>query len=602
MRERFALVSTPAPQADAAASAEAGRRILVVDDRPEIYSCVRRVLSERNAPQQHIDYAPCGREALTLMLKASREAMPYSIALVDLLMPGWDGLRTSRELWTIDPDLWVIFASGAPFSNTNALARRAARSDRMFVLQKPFLAQELRQLVRICGAARDGHGASAAPAVDNTCDLDPPNVQLEKLLAKLLASRAESRQALLDIRIDRLRPYADAHCQSAAAERAQWVLGYLAEQLIGEPHRMFRVAQDQVAVVLLDRDKPGACSTAERLVAGVHGTAGEERAESAGLSLSIGVVPIVPGQGAPNDIRLAADVACGTACERGGNTVHMSALADTAVVRALTGARTIPHIEYALEHERFELWAQPIVPIARGASGRPSLEILLRMRDRANRLWSPELFLPVAEQHGLASRIDRFVLLRTLKALTQPAVLSRVDYMAVNVSAHTLGDKEGIAWLENTLRAAGSIVDHLCIEITETAALRRAGAVRDFITRMIAHGVRFALDDFGAGFSTFDYLQTLPVQLVKIDGALVRGCTSNFRRLEFLRRVSEIGHLWDKRTVAEQVEDAETLATVTSIGVDYAQGHVIARPAPLVDALVMLKRGLCAAGDGTPSS
>ena len=565
--------------------------MLVIDDRPEIYSCVCRILSQRNAPRQYIDYAASGREARTLLLKASREGAPYSIALIDLLMPGWDGLRTARELWTIDPDLWVIFASGAPLSDTGAVARRATRGDRMFVLQKPFLAQELRQLVRICGAAGDGHGSAAAPGVDGTTDPDPPSVQLEKLLAKLLSGQPESRHALLDIRIDRLRPYADAHCQSAAAVRAQWVLGYLTERLLCEPHHLFRVAQDEVAVVLLDRDESQAHSTAEGLVAGVHGTTEDECAESAGLSLSIGVVPIVAGQGAPSDIRIAAEVARGTAHDRGGNTVHLSALDDTAVVRALTGARTIPHIEHALEHERFELWGQPIVPIGSGASGRPSLEILLRMRDRANGLCSPDQFLPVAEEHGLASRIDRFVLLRTLKALAQPSVLSRVDYMAVNVSAYTLGDKEGIAWLENTLRAAGSIVDHLCIEITETAALRRAAAVRDFVTRMVAHGIRFALDDFGAGFSTFDYLQTLPVQLVKIDGALVRGCTSNFKRLEFLRRVSEIGHLWDKRTVAEQVEDTDTLETVTSIGVDYAQGHVIARPAPLLDALLALKRG-----------
>jgi EAL domain-containing protein (putative c-di-GMP-specific phosphodiesterase class I)/GGDEF domain-containing protein len=520
------------------------------------------------------------------MIKAFQDAEPYSIAVVDFLMPEWDGLRTARELWTIDPDLWVIFASGASVANMDALAARAMRQDRTFVLHRPFMAQELRQLVQICTATPDPLASARPTGKAGGAGPEPlPDVQLEALLERLLAGQPDSRHALLDIRIDRLRQYADAEGQSAAAARARWVDGYLMEHLNGEPHRRFRVAFDEFVIVLLACSEPAACATAERLVAGVQSATARQADESAGISLSVGVVPIVPGHGDSSEVRLAAEVARITAYERGGNTVHVSALGDTAVVRALTGARAIPHLEYALEHDRFELWAQPIVPLGGVPDARPSLEILLRMRDRDDTLRGPGEFLPVAEQHGLASRIDRFVLCRTLESLAQPAVRSQVDYMSVNVSAYTLSNREGLAWLEDTLRAAGPIVGQLCIEITETAALRRTAAVRDFVTRMVSLGTRFALDDFGAGFSTFDYLQTLPVQYIKIDGGLVRGCTGNHRRLELLRRISDIGHLWDKRTVAEQVEDPETLATVSSIGIDFAQGYVIARPAPLAAAL-----------------
>lgn len=562
-----------------------GLRILLVDDQREIYEYVQRVLSERQFPKRVIDFAASGPEARERLVEAMRAGSPYFMAMVDFMMPQWDGLRTARELWALDPDLRVILASGAPALGTDDLLSQVPQPSRLLVLQKPFLPAELRQMVRICAAAQRPPRPAPSPAAPSTARPVEPRVELEHLLQSLLSGPHSVNHALMSIGIDRLRQHAGASGLSSAASCAREITEALTRRLGNRVHHLFAVELDEIALVLLDCSHSEALAVAQDLVAHVGTIRLSGSDAPADVSLSIGVVPIVPGEDQVRSIQLAAEVARRAAYASGGDTAHAAAIDDTTVVMQLNDTRTVPEIEFALKNDRFELWAQPIVPLSREAGLRPSLEILLRMRDRSNVLRGPGEFLPIAERHGLAPRIDRMVLRRALALLEQPAVRSHINHLAVNISAYLLGDQAGLAWLEETLLASRSTAHRLCLEITESAALRNTDAVRDFVARMADTGIRFALDDFGSGFSTFNYLQTLPVHDLKIDGSLVRDCATDARRREFLRRISDIGHLWGKRTVAEHIEDRATLEIVQRLGIDFAQGYALAKPVPLEEAL-----------------
>ncbi|MDB6106416.1 MAG: domain S-box protein [Gammaproteobacteria bacterium] len=564
------------------------RRLMVISPQHDTHNFVRRAISPLYASRWSTDCATSGPEACAKLSEALKADAPYNIALIDCRLPLLGGVQAARALWTVDPGLWVIFAGDDSVLNLEMLAEDTARQARMFVLQKPFLPQDLRQLLNLCAETQPARRPPEGAAARTQSLLEPPAVQLESLLAELLAGPRDEQHAMLDIRVDGLRQFADARGQRAAVERAHLIAGELSRRLSPQAHRVFRLDFDEFAAVLLRCRDPDARAIANDIASGTCDVRPDELAGSSGLSLSIGLVSIIAGQCDARDVRLAAQVARQSAYARGGQSVQESAINDTNVVRVIEEARTVPEIELALEHGRFEIWAQPIVPLGEGTLARPALEILLRMRGRNGALCSPEKFLPVAEKHGLAARIDRFVVRRTLELLTHKPVRTQVDYLSVNVSAFTLSDTVGLLWLEETLQAAGSDVRYLCLEITESAALKRPKVVSDFVTRMTALGVRFALDDFGAGFSTFDYLQTLPAHYLKIDGSLVRGCATDPRRLALLERVNDIGHLWDKRTIAEHIEDMPTLTAVRSIGVDYAQGYAIAEPAPFTHALALV--------------
>jgi len=583
-----AIMTTPMPAGTLSDGACPHRRLLLVDPDAATLETVRRALCATDPPQWSIDFVASGVEGCAQLAAMPPDAPGYDLALIDCRPGLRAGAEIARDFLKLDAALWAVLATDTSTLSPELFTLEPAHGSRIFTLQKPFLPDELRQLARLCTETRSARRASTPPSSLEPEPTVSPAIQLERLLGELLAGPKVTRHAMLNIHIDRLQQYAEAECQSAAAERARTIWAALAARLAIHAHRSFRIDLDESAVVLFDCPASAAMDIAQDLAAGAHATGIERPGASADLSLSIGFVSIEPGHGVARDVGLAALVARRKAYARGGNTVAEGHLNDTSVIRVLADARTVPEIEYALENDRFEFWAQPIVPLSIGVRPRPSLEILLRMRDRTNALWGPDRFLPVAEQNGLASRIDRLVLRRTLDLLARKSVRSQVDYLSVNVSAYTLSDKVGLSWMEETLLAAGSSVESLCVEITESAALQRADSVRDFVIRMRAIGVRFALDDFGAGFSTFDYLQSLPAHYLKIDGSLVRGCAADPRRLAFLERINEIGHLWNKRTIAEHVEDLETLTAVRSAGIDYAQGYVIARPAPFAMAMSSL--------------
>ena len=242
------------------------------------------------------------------------------------------------------------------------------------------------------------------------------------------------------------------------------------------------------------------------------------------------------------------------------------------VRREIETRQRIRLVEAALEEDRLVLHAQPIVDLATGET--VAHELLLRVVADDGSLSSPQEYLAIAEEHGLVGRIDRWVLRRAVDA----AAAGRA--VEVNVSAASIGDVDMLRDLERWLTESGADPSLLVLEITETAVIANDEAGRQFVETIHRLGCRVALDDFGTGYSGFAYLKQLDVDFVKIDIEFVRDVRSDVASRLVVEAVVTLAQGLGMTTVAEGVEDAETLELLVELGVDQAQGHHLGRPAP----------------------
>lgn len=233
----------------------------------------------------------------------------------------------------------------------------------------------------------------------------------------------------------------------------------------------------------------------------------------------------------------------------------------------------IGRIQDALDQDRFVLYAQPIVDLRSGDVVQS--ELLLRLREPDGRVVGPGEFLQVAEQYGLIGDIDRWV----IEQSTELAATGRP--VELNLSARSIGDQPVLDHIERCITDSGADPALIVFEITETALVEDQAAAAMFAERLHELGCKLALDDFGTGFGGFTYLKQLPVDYLKIDIEFVRDLATNDASRHVVEAVVALAHGFKLRTVAEGVEDAVALELLREMGVDYAQGYHIARPAPL---------------------
>ena len=235
---------------------------------------------------------------------------------------------------------------------------------------------------------------------------------------------------------------------------------------------------------------------------------------------------------------------------------------------APSGAR----LRQALREERLVLHFQPILELASGVVDR--YEALVRMRGEvAGSLHAPARFLPGAERSGLVRELDRAVLRSALRELARSDV-----QLAVNLSALTVSAPATLPYLEAVLAEHAVAPGRLLIEITETAAIADMALARAFCEGAQALGCRVALDDFGAGFCSLQYLTELPFDVIKIDGHFIRDLARCHRDRVVVGALAQLARALGKETVAEFVGDTETIELLRELGVDHAQGFAVGRP------------------------
>ncbi|MCW2990949.1 MAG: hypothetical protein JWM73_1543 [Solirubrobacterales bacterium] len=232
-------------------------------------------------------------------------------------------------------------------------------------------------------------------------------------------------------------------------------------------------------------------------------------------------------------------------------------------------------IHAALAQDRFVLHAQPIVNLATMQQEQSELLIRMRAGRGSDELLAPAAFLPAAERYDLIQMIDEWVVERAV------ALARRGHVVEVNLSAKTISDPDLVDRIEKSIIRSDAPPQHLIFEITETAVADNLDAARDFAVRLRGLGCAFALDDFGVGHGTFTYLRHLPVDYLKIDLQFVRDLMTDVASRHVVQAIVGVARQFDIQTIAEGVEEVTTLDKLREMGVDYAQGYLLGRPAPL---------------------
>ncbi|MBM4218128.1 MAG: EAL domain-containing protein [Gammaproteobacteria bacterium] len=281
-----------------------------------------------------------------------------------------------------------------------------------------------------------------------------------------------------------------------------------------------------------------------------------------------------------------AEIACKAAKDRGRNRLEIFQDNDKSIIRRSTDVIVVQALHKALAADGFALVAQPILPL--GAVRRdPHFEILLRMVGESGELVPPEKFPSAAERYQLLPAIDRWVIRNAIGTLARQASLLRGRAMrfSLNISGASIAADEFLEFVEGTIRESDLPPGILCFELTETSAVSNLARADKMMQRLRTLGCSFALDDFGTGLSSLVYLKSLPVEVLKIDGAFVRDAGVNPRTESMVRAIAQLAHTMGMETVAEYVETDELRTRMAALGVDYGQGFAIGRPVPVEQVL-----------------
>ena len=302
------------------------------------------------------------------------------------------------------------------------------------------------------------------------------------------------------------------------------------------------------------------------------------------IGVSIGVVGIDKTTTDMSKIMSSADLACYAAKDSGRNRVHVYEHSDELVSERHGEMHWTGRITRAMEENRFRLYRQPIVGL--GADKNEHFEVLIRMIDEDGEIVPPGAFIPAAERYNLMAGIDRWVISEVFQLIAQDdpgdPIMGTEKIISINLSGDSLSDEGLFDYIVSLKQELGITLDNVCFEITETVAISNLVKATSLIHELKEHGCRFSLDDFGSGLSSFAYLKTLPVNYIKIDGSFVRDVSRDPIDRAMVESIQQIGHVMQLHTIAEWVEDEETLSALKEIGVDYVQGYHLGRPEAIV--------------------
>ncbi len=208
-----------------------------------------------------------------------------------------------------------------------------------------------------------------------------------------------------------------------------------------------------------------------------------------------------------------------------------------------------------------------------------NFEVLLRMRDPDGQIVNTEHLIAAGEASGKMSMIDRWVLSTALAWLNNNYTqMERTNFVCMNLNGASLNDEKFLEWIYALLEQNMHIVDKLCLEITESVALHDLGNTRRFVEKVRGYGAKIALDDFGAGYTSFSYLREFKADLLKIDGKFIVDMNNHPANTAIVEAIVSLARNLGMKVIAEWAEDNATVQTLTEIGVDYVQGFAVARP------------------------
>lgn len=432
---------------------------------------------------------------------------------------------------------------------------------------------------RLIGVLRD---ATARRARENrlsylaffdqvTGHLNRPRLRehLAQAIARALSTHGTA--AYLIVGLDNMAGVNDAYGYDVA-DAVIVQLGARLEKLLREGDSLGRVAGAKFGVVLPDRNRAEVEALVARMQASARDPVVQTQAGQVAITVSVGAA-LLPDHGrATHDAMAAAEEGLFRARAQGPNTFIVYESRGGGAEMRRRNITMAGQIVAALKENRITLAYQPVVR-ADDPSVEAFHECLIRMRDPSGRIATAADFMPVAEQLGLVRMLDRRVLELAFATLRAAPKLR----LSVNVSPQSALDRDWLRALRELSEERRDLTERLIVEITESTAIHDGGQTAEFITNLRNLGCAMAVDDFGAGYTSFRHFKRLKIDIVKIDGAFVKGVARNPDNQTLVRTLVEIARNFEILTVAEMVgeEDAPILR---ALGVDCLQGYHFGRP------------------------
>jgi diguanylate cyclase (GGDEF)-like protein len=400
---------------------------------------------------------------------------------------------------------------------------------------------------------------------------------IEKVLANAIDGLSDGRPlALAYLDLDRFKLINDLYGHVAGDEVLQQVCSRINNMLSGDLH-IGRVGGDEFVIVLPDTKISLATLICQGIVTSLGNVPYKVGDRAFHVRGSVGLIEVSAGM-ALKDAISTADRACRDAKAGQGNGLVVYERFAVALQRHEAELRLVAQLSTSSATDGLYLEMQPIMSLTAPHESL-NFEVLLRMRDPSGKIVPTDRIIAAGENSGRMGMIDRWVLSTTLAWLNANYdKIKHTKFVCMNLSGASLNDEKFLQDVYAMLELNTHIANQLCLEITESVALHDLNNTRRFVDRVRGYGAKVALDDFGAGYTSFSYLKDLTADLLKIDGSFIVNMNNHPANIAIVEAIVSLARNLGMKTIAEWAEDNATVQTLAEIGVDYVQGYAVARP------------------------
>ncbi|WDT86320.1 EAL domain-containing protein [Alteromonas sp. 009811495] len=385
---------------------------------------------------------------------------------------------------------------------------------------------------------------------------------------------------LLFLDLDRFKVVNDT-CGHKAGDVLIKDIARLIENSLNPNALLARLGGDEFGIIYTDTDEDEVYLSAIRILNAVQAYRFMWDNRIFNLGVSIGMVVCDDPTVSAGNYLSMADAACYFAKEQGRNQVHKYNKDDESMQRYQRELDWVSSINLALEEGRFALYYQSLRPLNKPNDGH-YYEVLLRLHEADGRIVEPANFLPTAERFEMNVSVDKWVVTNTFKWLADnPQHLAELKRCSINLNCHSLADRDFTLFILNAFETYGIPYHKICFEVIESVAIIKMEDTLNFMQTFNRLGCSFALDDFGSGFSSYSYLKSLPVSLVKIDGMFIKDMLNDSVDTAMVASINDVAKAMGMQTVGEFVESDAIMAQLGKMGIDFAQGYGVSKPAPL---------------------